>query len=169
MKSPLIPSLLVGIALLAACTTPTPAAKAPDNVTVQFQDPDKFTDVRENNSTITSTYYLGVLKDYLARTASPLLGAGQKLTVTFTDIDLAGENLFNQPNMVRVVKDIYSPKAKLKFQLLAADGSVIKEGERQLIDLNFMMQSTRIGSNEPLYYDKQMLKQWVQTEFAPKS
>jgi hypothetical protein len=169
MKTSIL-SLLAGVALLAGCasqvaTTP----KAVTNVTVTFQDPDHFTDVRENNSTTTSTYYLDALRDYLLQTASPMIAPGQKLVITVTDIDLAGENLFNQPNMIRIVKDIYAPKAKLKFQLLGADGHVVKEGERQLINLNFLLDAGRPGSDEPLYYDKLLLKQWLQDEFPTKS
>ncbi len=144
------------------------AAKAPDNVTVTFQDPDKFTDVRENGRTDTSTYYLDQLRDYIQQTAAPLLATGQKLTVTVTDVDLAGENLFNQPYQIRVMKDIYAPRVKLKFQLLGADGAVVKEGERRLQDLDYLMQSGRPGSEEPLYYDKQMLRNWLQKEFRTK-
>ncbi len=44
--------------------------------------------------------------------------------------------------------------------MLGADGKVVKEGERKLIDRNFMMQVRIPGSDEPLYYDKQMLKDW---------
>ncbi len=169
MKTRLILSLLASLALLAGCASPAAKpAKVPTNVTVQFQDPDKFTDVRENNSTITSTYYLDTLRDYLIQTASPMLGEGQKLSITVTDIDLAGENLFNQPNMIRIMKDIYTPKVKLTFQLVGADGKVLKEGDRQLIDLNYMLLGGRPGSNEPLYYDKMQLKQWLKAEFGAK-
>ena len=169
MKTRLLLSLLAGLALLAGCASPSAApAKAPTNVTVQFQDPDKFTDVRENNSTITSTYYLDSLRDYIVKTASPLLAEGQQLSITVTDIDLAGENLFNQPHMIRIMKDIYTPKVKLSFRLVDAGGKVVKEGDRQLIDLNYLLQSGRIGSNEPLYYDKAQLQQWITAEFGAK-
>jgi len=170
MKTRLILSLLAGLALLAGCASPNAApAKTPTNVTVQFQDPDKFTDVRENNSTITSTYYLDSLRDYLVKTASPLLADGQQLSITITDIDLAGENLFNQPHMIRIMKDIYTPKVKLSFRLVDAGGKAVKEGERQLIDLNYLLQVGRLGSNEPLYYDKVQLEHWIKAEFGPKA
>ena len=170
MKTRLIPTLLAGVALTAGfASTALAAAKNPDNVTVTFQDPDSFTDVRENHSTTNSKYYLDTLHDYLQQTASPLLAPGQKLVITVTNIDLAGENMFNQPDMIRVMKDIYSPKMNLKFQLLGADGKVVKEGERKLIDLDYQMQAGRVGSDEPLYYDKQMIKKWVESEFRTKS
>lgn len=170
MKTSPLLSLLAGLALTAGFAPfLVAAAKAPDNVTVTFQDPDKFTDVRETGSTITSIYYLDELRHCLQQTASPLLAPGQKLAITVTDIDLAGENLFNQPHMIRIMKDLYPPRVHLKFQLLAADGRVLKEGERKLQDLDYLMQAGRPGSQDPLYYDKELLKRWLQNEFRIKS
>ena len=167
---PLLP-FIAGLVLTAGFALPLAAspAKTPDNVTVTFQNPDNFTDVLENGSNLTSTYYLDVLKDCLVQTASPLLAPGQKLVITVTDVDLAGETRFNQPHQIRIMKDIYMPRVRLTFQLLGADAKVVKEGERKLVDRDFMMQARIPGSDEPLYYDKQMLKQWVQKEFRAKS
>ena len=162
---------LVAGLVLAAGFAPqlVAAAKVPDNVSVTFQNPDNYSDVLENGSSLTSTYYLDLLRDCLVQTASPLLTAGQKLVITVTDIDLAGETRFNQPHQIRVMKDIYAPRAQLKFQLLGADGQVVKEGERKLQDPDYLMQAGRPGSQEPLYYDKQLLKQWLQNEFKAKA
>ena len=150
---------------------PRPAADkiSSDNVTITFQDPDNFTDVRENGRNDTSTYYLDELRHCLQQTAAPLLAPGQKLAITVTDIDLAGETRFNQPHQIRVMKDIYAPRVHLKFQLLGADGKVMKEGERKLQDLDYLMQAGRPGASEPLYYDKLLLRQWLQHELKPAS
>jgi hypothetical protein len=147
----------------------TSATSTPDNVTVTFQDPDKFTDVRENGSNDNSTAYLDELQACLQQTATPLLAAGQKLAVTITDVDLAGENRLNQPDQIRVMKEIYAPRVQLRFRLLGADGKVVKEGERKLQDPDYLTQAGHPGSEEPLYYDKQLLKRWLQNEFKAKS
>src|SRR5512135_2516283 len=112
MKTRQLLALLAGLSLVAGFAPRLCAAPAANrnNVSVTFQDPDKFTDVRENHSTTTSTYYLDELKACLQETAAPLLGAGQKLVITVTDVDLAGENLFNQPDQIRIMKEIYSPR-----------------------------------------------------------
>lgn len=170
MKIPQLLPLLAGLVLTAGFAIPAAAApKAKDNVTVNFQDPDKFTDVLENNSNSTSTYFLDQLKGCLQETASPLLAPGQKLVITVTDIDLAGETRFNQPDQIRIMKDIYAPRAELKFELLGADGKVLKSGERRLVDHDYLMQAGRVGTSEPLFYDKQLLKDWLQREFRNKS
>ncbi len=170
MKTRHLLPLLAGLVLTTGFAPQlAAAAKTPDNVTVTFQDPDKFSDVLENGRNDNSTYFLDELRNCLQQTAAPLLAAGQKLTITVTDIDLAGETRFNQPNQIRVMKEIYAPRAQLKFQLLGADGKMVKEGERKLQDLDYLMQAGRPGSQEPLYYDKLLLKRWLQDEFKTKS
>jgi Protein of unknown function (DUF3016) len=170
MKTSTLLPFLAGLALVALPATRAANANArPDNVTVIFQDQDKFSDVFESGTNHTSTYFLDQLRDCLVENASPLLAAGQKLVITVTDVDLAGETRFNQPHQIRVMREIYYPRVTLQFQLLGADGQVLKEGERHLRDQDYMLQAGRPGSSEPLFYDKQMLKGWVQREFKTKS
>jgi hypothetical protein len=163
---PLVAGLFLSGLPAHAAATPAPAS---DNVTVTFQDPDNFTDVRENGSTTTSTYYLDELRACLQQAASPLLAAGQKLVVTVTDVDLAGDNTFGGMDHIRIMKDIYAPRVHLKFQLVGADGKVVKAGERNLSDMNYLQQIRMAGGQDPLYYDKTLLKQWVKDEFKTKA
>jgi len=156
------------VASLVNHATAAPAV-ASDNVTVIYQDPDHFTDVRESSSTFASTYYLDELKACLQRAASPLLAPGQKLTITISDIDLAGDIRPGSINNIRVIKDVFIPRVALKFQLVDGAGKVIKEGDRTLSDLAYMQRLRLPGSNEPLYYDKELLKDWVAKEFRAKT
>jgi hypothetical protein len=61
------------------------------------------------------------------------------------------------------------PRVQLKFQLLAADGKVVKEGTRHLSDPSYLYQIRLPGSQDPLYYDKALLKEWVRSEFRDKA
>lgn len=139
-----------------------------DNITVTFQNPDKFTDAEEDFPGTTSTYYLDELRDCVQKTAAPLLPAGSTLTVTFLDIDLAGM-IRPERNNVRFMTSTTIPRAQLSFQLIGADGQVLQEGERRLMDMNYQMSIGLIGRNEALYYDKQLLKDWIAKEFKPQS
>lgn len=164
------PILLLAAALIAGgCqSAQTSAAPAkPDNVTVEFQDADKFTDLRESFGSESSPHYLGVLRDHLQKEAVRYLAPGQKLAVTFTDVDLAGDFLPTSSRMqdVRIVKDVYLPRMALTFQLTDADGKVLKEGERRLTDLNFMNNLSIVDRNEALFYDKALLTDWMRKEF----
>jgi len=172
MKTRHILPLVAGLALAAgfvSSATAEPKSPALDNVTVTFTDPDNFTDVRENRTMNNSPYFLEELKKTLQETAAQQLAAGQKLAITVTDVDLAGDNSFNSPDHIRIMKEIYAPRVHLKFQLLDAAGKVVKEGERKLIDQFYLRQVKMIGSQDPLYYDKELLKRWVRDEFRTKS
>jgi hypothetical protein len=162
------PCLLLAAALFAGgCqsvpSNPNPAATT--DITVNFQDPDKFTDVRDRASGSASQYYLDELSKYLKEIAARQLTAGQKLAVTFTDIDLAGDIPPGQMNDIRIIKAIYMPRMTLHFQLHDASGAVIKEGDRRLSDMNFQQNSMPIDQNDPLHYDKSLLADWVKREF----
>lgn len=159
-------SYLVAIAALLAVSA-FAVDKKESNVTVSYQDPDKFTDARSSWGTDTDKGYLEDLSSHIQKTAGRTLPAGQKLEVTIKDIDLAGEFLPTRPelNTVRIVKEIYTPKISLTFKLTDANGTVIKEGERRLTDLNFMSNISLIDRNQPLYHDKAMLTEWIRTEF----
>ena len=105
----------------------------------------------------------------MQETASPLIAGDERLAITVTDVDLAGENLFTQPDQIRIMRDIYAPRVKLKFRLLAADGKVLKEGERFLTDPFYLYNIRLPASQDPLYYDKALLKDWVRHEFRAKA
>lgn len=143
------------------------AAKKESNVTVSFHEPEKFTDARSSFQSTTDQHYLDTLSEHLQKTAGKLLAAGQKLEITVQDIDLAGDFIPGNASTqdVRVIKEIYIPRVKLTFKLLDADGKVLKEGERKLSELSFMMNASIIGRNDPLFYDKELLSSWVRKEF----
>lgn len=163
-------TLILAAVIVAAGCQSTPQNSNPakvGDITVNFQDQDSFTDARERSAGPTSQYYLDELSKYLKETAAMQLKAGEKLTVTFTDIDLAGDIPPGRTDDVRIVKDIYIPRMVLHFELKDAAGAVIKEGERRLSDLNFQMNARPlINQNEPLRYDKSLLENWVKKEFS---
>lgn len=163
--------LLLAAALVAGGCQSVPKnmnPASPGDVTVNFQDQNKFTDVRDSVNGQTSQYYLDELSKYVKETAARSLTAGEKLTVTFTDIDLAGDIPPGQINDIRIIKDIYLPRMTLNFKLQDAAGVTIKEGERRLTDLNYQQSiSPLTNSNEPLRYDKALLNTWIKREFTP--
>lgn len=165
MKIYNICSLLIMVGLLAM-----PALRAADDagerVSVSFHESDKFTDACSEFGGETSKEYLDILAKHLKSSAPRLLAPGHNLEVTFTDIDLAGD--FNPTNAnardIRIIRDIYIPRMKLTFRLIDETGHVVKDGERRLSDLNFMNNIGIVGRNEPLFYDKALLTDWLRRE-----
>ena len=147
-------------------------AKAPSPVEVVYVDAEKFTDVRDGfyGTDAGRENTLNLIKEHLVTQAERQLAAGQKLTVTFTDIDLAGDYepwRSGQWADVRIVKDIYPPRMVFSFRLTGADGKVIKEEKRDLRDMAFMMKITMGFRDDPLRHEKALLDDWLSEEFRP--
>ena len=172
MKTPLF-ALICGLALAGGGLTRAMAYGPNDatvRTTVMFFEPEKFTDVanrafgdsdQERNETLSD------LRTHFIKQANRLLAPGQQLKITFTDIDLAGEFEPWRGGAladVRIVKDIYPPTMKLAFQLKDADGNVLKQGDRTLRDMGFMM-TLSIDRNDPLRFEKELFDNWVRDEF----
>jgi len=166
---PLLLAFLLGsIAGVLSAAGPAPAS---DRVTVLFDHPEKYTDLRDGATDTENERgrgrYLPFLKEHLEQRAGKLVPAGQKLTVTFTDLDLAGDY---EPwrgidfHDVRIVRDLYVPRMTFSFTLTDASGQVVKEGERKLLDGAFQMRLTG-SSSDFLRYEKEMLNDWLRKEF----
>jgi hypothetical protein len=145
--------------------------KAVSRTQVIFFEPERFTDVADSymHTDKGRDAILGQIREFVEQRAARFVSEGQKLSVTFTDIDLAGD--FEpwrglQSQDIRIVKDIYPPRMTLSFKLTDADGTVIKQGERKLTDLSFMMNIDSINSTDPLHYEKTLLNDWFQSEFT---
>jgi Protein of unknown function (DUF3016) len=174
-------TLLVSTSLvLASCqgtSTPVPGnGVTASDITVNFKDPAGFTDVRDTLGGPPVQAYLDLLARHLQERAPAFLRTGQHLTVTFNDIDLAGDFPPDPPagrNGVRIIRDLYCPRLDLYFALYNAKGRLIKDGARVLQDLNFQSNPVEVmtSQNEPLAYDKKLLTDWLENEFpaAPAS
>lgn len=147
---------------------PRPPARSKSSLA---KAPDKYVNVRDGFSASEKgqAANLDSLKQYLEERGNQLVPDGQKLTVTLTEVDLAGDfEPWRDPAMndVRIVKDIYPPRIDLEFKLTGADGKVLKEGKRELRDLAFMMKLS-IQRDDPFRHEKQLLNDWLTRELKP--
>jgi hypothetical protein len=157
--------------LLAAWTVPASGqAVAPPPtppVRVEYVHPENFTDVgnRYFNGDKIRAGQLEQLSQHLVRRAARLLTAGQNLIVAITEVDMAGdfEPWRSRLGDVRIVRDVYPPRIDLHFKLTGADGSVVKEGERKLRDLAFLITSV-LYRDDPLRYEKALIDNWLERE-----
>jgi len=169
MKTPAL-ILLPASLLIAGCQS-APAgrnAASTTDISVRYHEPDKFTDVRDSFGGQMSQSYLDQLTAHLQTVAAKRLPAGRKLTVTFTDIDLAGDIPLGGADNVRLVQSIHFPRLEVSFILTDAQGVVLKQGDRRLRDLDFQTKLLPLSErNAPLVYDKRLLTDWVNAEFGP--
>jgi hypothetical protein len=174
MKTPplRLPLLLASGVFFAACSSAPPAPKfdpADGRVTITFQDPEKFTDAGELFLEHSNPKILGQLADFLQGEIRRYLPAGEKISLTFSDIDRAGDYdpLSGGRDHVRVIKSNYPPRFDFSYVRTAADGHVIAQGKQELMDLSFPVSDNFNVQNDPLYYDKLLLKKWIKATFQP--
>lgn len=136
---------------------------------VNFFEPEKFTDVRDSyTGDYERTSYLDGIRNHLLEQAKYYVPEGHMLSVTFTDIDMAGDfEPWRGPRFsdIRIVKDMYPPRIALAFRLVDAEGNVVKEGKRELRDLSFMMKITMSFRDDPVRHEKALLDDWLRDEF----
>lgn len=143
------------------------------NVTVVFDHPENFADVKDFYMATDKgrDAILADLRKFIVDRASSYLREGQKLEVKFTDIDLAGEfEPQRGPEFmdVRIMKDIYPPRFDFEFKLTGADGKVLNEGKRWLSD-PFYTDRLVPFRDDPLCYDKDVLNDWLTQDIKSKA
>lgn len=174
MKLFIIKSVVVaGLAGSLALPTLLPAAPPSDaesRTDVVFFERERFADVRTNSfhTDEDRDHILNHLKTYLQQQAQAYVPEGAKLSVTIKQVDLAGD--FEpwhgvRAQDIRIVKDIYPPRIDLVFKLTDANGEIVKQGTRQLRDMNFM-HSTLGHLSDFLRYEKALFDAWLRTEFS---
>ena len=164
----LLPVLVTLLQWSPVAAADADVAAAP--VTVAFVQPERFTDVgdREVTSPNVRAAFLRALERHLQRSAGARLVPGQTLTVTITDIDMAGafEPWRRTGTDVRIVREIYPPRINLTFRLTDASGATEREGARKLVGLEFLARPT-LPTSDPLVYEKALLDDWLGDDLGP--
>ena len=65
---------------------------------------------------------------------------------------------------VRIMRNIYPPRINLQFTVTDAQGRVIDQGERKLVDNAYLYGPTRLSDTDPLRYEKRLLDDWLRRE-----
>ncbi len=148
------------------------ASAAESRLEVIFNQPEKFRDVKDDDmgSDRDRDAILESLQLFLNEQIPHYVAEGQKLTITFNDIDMAGDfEPWRGPDAshVRIIKEIYPPRAHLTFKLTDASGAVLKEGERKLSDTAYLMKISLQSRTDPLRHEKALLEDWLRDEFTP--
>lgn len=137
------------------------------DVSVSYVKPDEFTDVPRN--AIDRERVLKNFSDYFA-TLNARLPAGQNLKIEVLDIDLAGRMWprRNGGEDIRVLNGGADwPRVHLRYTL-EQDGQVLRSGDEQLSNMNYMQGISRYSDSDTLRYEKQMLDDWFNKAIVPK-
>lgn len=150
---------------LAGCRQVTRDVPENSGVAVEFEQVERYTDVTTRFDAFADASLLEDLRRFIQREAGRRLGSGETLTLTFLDIDLAGDfEPFRGPAMmdVRVVKAIYPPRLEFTYVWSNDTGVILKQGRERLTDMGFMMADrTWVEREDPLFHEKQLLRRWI--------
>ena len=159
------------LASLLAALAAAPAVAQEAAVTVTFAHPETYTDLRLAcvSRKTDAQSLMGDIEKYLVTTAAPRLAPGQRLEVTVTNVDMAGDiEDWRGPGRcdVRIMKDTYPPRIDLSFRLLDGSGSEIRAGARKLRDSNYLVDAGPANSTDHLRYEKALLGDWLRVELG---
>ena len=158
-------ALLLGAAS-AMAATPGGVASA-ERAEVSYRNPAGFTEM--DRSPRAGREWLDELSRYVARRASRAVPDGQRLLVTITDVQRAGALepwRSGRWSDVRIVRSTTPPRIDLTFQLVSAQGAVLKEGSRQLRDIDFLSHGL-FHRDEVLGHEKNLIDTWLREDFGP--
>lgn len=142
------------------------------NLTLNFHEPEKFTDIRpanESRARFRERTLAGFERMFAEFAAE--LPEGYKWQVTITDIDLAGDvnPMYSRNGQdIRVVKDLYSPRVQFNYELRDVYGERVASGEENIRDMGFLQSPRMAGPrHQELRYEYTMLKRWFERELMP--
>jgi hypothetical protein len=159
MKSLMQKMALAGLFALAA-------GSASAAVTVTYVQPDNFSDLP-----FTTWEREDTLKEMTAHFTKlgNSLPPGQDLRIEVLDVDLAGRAVpgARLGRDVRVLRGGADwPRIRLRFSL-EQNGQVLKSGEAQLTDMDYLNHINRYFDGELLRYEKQMIDDWFEKTIGP--
>jgi len=169
-------AVLFGASSAVMSSSAMASSELPSRVQVTWAPPADLTEVQDNPmryGILRPRDWMQTLGDYMRLRADRVLPAGQQLHVNIQDITLAGSFEpwhVHAPGLddARFVKDIYPPRLKLHYTLMASDGSVLREKDVRLLDLGFMQHVGLPTDTDPLRYDKRQILDWVNHEFRAR-
>lgn len=157
--------------LAASAATTAFAAAAADRVSIEWQDPARYTDAKLHGLTNErgTEIIAKELGKFIADQAERCIPAGSTLAITISDVDLAGElepwRSTTNPD-VRYIRGVTPPRFAFSYTLSAADGTILASGEERITDLNFQS-AIGINRDDPLFYEKNLWRDWTRTAFRP--
>lgn len=144
----------------------TLSAAAQADVKVNFVQPDKFSDIKDNGGFRDKD----VLKDIEAHLVEQAQKAlpGRDVRIDVTDVNLAGEvePFWRNAQWLRVMRTVTLPSIEFKYEVREA-GQVVRQGEVLLRDMNYQDGFNGYSSGDTLRYEKRMIDRWFQREFNP--
>jgi hypothetical protein len=132
---------------------------------VSFDHPEKFTDIQDQLSPTEQGQQaiLDNIREFLVSESKRFIPEGCQLSITFTDIELAGKfEPWRGPkwDQVRIIEPVYPPRFRFTWSVTDSAGKVVKQGKEDIRDTAFYLR-VMIDKEDPLRFEKDILKDWV--------
>jgi len=151
----------IALGLLALAT----AARA--DVQVDFVQPEKFSDIKDNNG-FRQTDVLKDIQAHFIEQAGKCL-PGRDMRIHVTDVDLAGEvePFGRRMQWLRVMRTVTLPYIAFNYEVIEG-GKIVRQGEVKLRDMNYQDGFNNYFSSDTLRYEKRMIDRWFKDEFSAR-
>lgn len=171
IQSLLLAGVLSCSAAWAADEAPVDPVTEDGVVKIVWQSPKDYRDIKSSGE-LQSRYekrLFETLTENINKEAAKILKPNQKLEMTITDVDLAGDmrpTFGATANDLRIIKDIYPPRMTFSYQVMEND-KVIIAGDEKLSDMGFMG-GIQYLNDKPFMYETKMLTEWLKKTIAPQ-
>jgi len=149
---------------LAWAMTPTQSDvnKGKPKLTIVYSHPEDYTDIEDGpwENLGSKSHILEELSRTFYDLAGDNIPKGEHLTLTFTDIDLAGKYNVGRPG--REYRSYYPPRLLFYYELTGRDGHVLKSGKEDLRDTFYLEKRlTSFQRTDPRYFERMLLYEWM--------
>ncbi|MCU8070886.1 DUF3016 domain-containing protein [Shewanella sp. SM32] len=171
IQSLLLAGVLSCSAAWAADEAPVDPVTEDGVVKIVWQSPKDYRDIKSSGE-LQSRYekrLFETLTENINKEAAKILKQNQKLEMTITDVDLAGDmrpTFGATANDLRIIKDIYPPRMTFSYQVMEND-KVIIAGDEKLSNMGFM-DGIQSLNDKPFMYETKMLTEWLKKTIAPQ-
>jgi hypothetical protein len=158
-RLPIVAALLASAALWSA-----PASGA---VTVEYGDPDRFTDAGDRNSD--PVKIMKVLADYMKQVGERVVPAGTDVKIEVLDLDRAGHTRMNLPTEIRIMSGKADGPCMDVRYTVTPHGQASEHRKERVCDPDYLAGArSGEGQNDPVIYEKRMLRRWIEQRFGAR-
>ncbi len=148
------------------------ALVAPALVQVEYYEPDNYWDFEISGikQEVLAEKFSKEIAELIERMIGDELPPDSTVTILFRNIDLAGAYEPWRGGMasdIRIFKEKYVPRLHFDYTLIGDDGTVLKQGEANVTDLNYLSNPARkFNESDIFFYEKEVIEHWVRSELG---
>lgn len=162
----ILTSAVIATALVATTAVFGSGSSARESgVTVQFHEPENFTDFRLSRlgGTKEQQHLSAELTRHIQQQAERYLPPQYRLELRINDIDMAGdfeEFLPVRYQDTRIIRGVYIPRVTVDYAVTNEAGEVVQSGSRNLTNLSFDT-TLRTTFNDEVFHESNLLNDFI--------